>query len=296
MPGFRNHAQLAARNMLPHQFGLVHAGKDVFVPGHNETRRVGTLMVFKVSTESGRSAMPRCTCATSSGDIFRIMRRAPSTRSGRISRVVLASRRGIMLSKNGSVPRSRTSFAAARRPARASAESAGAFVLEKNKCRDLARDAGARTRTAHIRHSKLQSAERGRYRHHPSRARDRRRASPLWPGLPQRRSLRGREDLAESRGTAWPETAPRGARIHDSPEKDGSRTTGRTFADDAIGNLRVAALYLRESRSVLHLDLDLRIGRGLGPHRRGEQKRLFRHHDPGDGIADQSNSGHKRRD
>ena len=47
-------------------------------------------MVFNVSTESGRAAMPRCTCATSSGDILRIMRSAPSTKSGRISRVFFA--------------------------------------------------------------------------------------------------------------------------------------------------------------------------------------------------------------
>ena len=53
-------------------------------------------MVFNVSTESGRAAMPRCTCATFSGDILRIMRSAPSTRSGRISRVVLPNSFGIM--------------------------------------------------------------------------------------------------------------------------------------------------------------------------------------------------------
>src|ERR1039458_706129 len=54
------------------------------------TSSVGTLMVFNVSMESGREAMPRCTCATSSGDILRIMRSAPSTKSGRISRVFFA--------------------------------------------------------------------------------------------------------------------------------------------------------------------------------------------------------------
>ena len=68
------------------------------------TSKVGTLIVFRSGTESGRSAMPRCTWATFPADIFRIMRKAPSTRSGRLSRVVLPISFGTMLSKKGSVP------------------------------------------------------------------------------------------------------------------------------------------------------------------------------------------------
>ena len=100
------------------------------------TSKVGTLMVFRSEVESGRSAMPRCTWATFSGDILRIMRSAPSTRSGRLSLVVLPSSLGIILSKNGSVPRSKTSAAACKRPALASARIGWRFGVEQSQGSD----------------------------------------------------------------------------------------------------------------------------------------------------------------
>src|SRR5260370_32018862 len=94
---------------------------------------VDTLIVFSVGTESGRSAMPRCTPATSSADILHIMRSAPSTRSGRERRVVPPSSFGSMLSKNGSVPRWITSSADCKRLARASGVSDCALVLRSEE-------------------------------------------------------------------------------------------------------------------------------------------------------------------
>ena len=116
---------------LPAIFCRINSASEgpVSVSSSPVTIKVGTLIVFRSGTESGRSAMPRCTSATFPADIFRIMRRAPSTRSGRLSRVVCPINFGTMLSKKGSVPRSSTSAAACNRPALASGESGGALVL-----------------------------------------------------------------------------------------------------------------------------------------------------------------------
>src|SRR5271166_2885644 len=122
MSGFWNDAQLAGGNVLAHQLRFVHSGEDVFVSGDQQRGNIDGLQGFDGVGAGGHAALHL-------GDVLRIMRNAPSTRSGRISRVVLPNSFGIIDSKNGSVPRSRTSLAACRRPARASGPSAGALVL-----------------------------------------------------------------------------------------------------------------------------------------------------------------------
>jgi len=100
--GLSDDFQFTASDILLHQFCVRQAGQHVFIPRDNQSRDIDGL---QRCNESGRSAMPRCTPATSSGDIRRIIRRAPSTRSGREWRVVSPINFGSILSKNGSVPR-----------------------------------------------------------------------------------------------------------------------------------------------------------------------------------------------
>ena len=168
-------------------------------------------MVFNVSTESGRSAMPRCTCATSSGDIFRIMRSAPSTRSGRVSRVRPAEKAW----NHALEKRFRAAFENVVRRLQASGAGFGGIGrrlgIEETESRDAARDACARIRTEHIHRWKRPPAERVRSWHRPSRARYRRHASPSWPGHRPRRNLRARADQGERRDNAWPEPRATGS-------------------------------------------------------------------------------------
>jgi hypothetical protein len=67
---------LTSRNSALHQFGFSNTGKSVFVSSDDQGRHVED---FGLQPD-----VHRRTRATSSEDIFRIMRKAPSTRSGRV--------------------------------------------------------------------------------------------------------------------------------------------------------------------------------------------------------------------
>src|SRR5229473_1676557 len=120
----RDDFHLARGNILPHQIRLRRTRQDVLITGDEQGGHVDGLQV-------GHRIRPLGHALLYLGDVLRIMRSAPSTRSGRLSRVVLPSSLGTMLSKNGVVPRCNTSAAACKRLALASGESDGAFVLNR---------------------------------------------------------------------------------------------------------------------------------------------------------------------
>ena len=107
--------------------------------------------------------MPRCTWATFPADIFLIMRNAPSTRSGRLSRVVLPINFGTMLSKKGSVPRFQHVSGGLQARRSRLWRISRRFRVASTPAPPPARDIAARTQTAHSRRSRLPPEARVRF-------------------------------------------------------------------------------------------------------------------------------------
>ena len=237
--------------------------------------------------------MPRCTCATSSDDIFRIMRERAFDQIGpSLPRGLPEQPRNHAFEKRFRA--ALEDFAATcRRPARAPAESAGAFVLqetERSHASAMPPPEFEQGVSANGNAGQRSAADLGIVHY----ARD--IAGVLLH--------RGRP-FAHSGISVPPQIGKnyavmRGQRLsHRQPKfmiggKRMQQDDRRALAQHAVGNLRVAALYsLKGYRSMTGR---LRVNDppcettdsspAAAPTGAVSSSRLFRHHDPGDGVGD----------